>query len=237
MKNRSKKVLKLMRKKMEEIYAIIPVSKFKDAKTRLSPFLSQSEREGLLKAMLKDVVGSLQNFIDNIVIISHDEDVLNFAKELGTIALKENDNSNLNLGLNQAMEFVKDKALKVLIIPSDIPLISKSNIETIIDYSKQQEFIIVPSRGGGTNSLIIKPLSIEMEFGDYSFFKHINNGHKNNLNPVVYDSFFLSLDVNTTEDLGEIILHGKGSETEKYLKTLNIKVESIHVAERLKVSR
>ena len=30
---------------MDDIYAIIPVSKFKNAKTRLSPFLSEAERE------------------------------------------------------------------------------------------------------------------------------------------------------------------------------------------------
>ena len=40
---------------MDNIYAIIPVSKFKNAKTRLSPFLTEEEREHLLKAMLHDV--------------------------------------------------------------------------------------------------------------------------------------------------------------------------------------
>ena len=40
---------------MDDIYGIIPVSKFKECKTRLSPFLSEEERENLLKVMLKDV--------------------------------------------------------------------------------------------------------------------------------------------------------------------------------------
>ncbi|KZX14033.1 2-phospho-L-lactate guanylyltransferase [Methanobrevibacter curvatus] len=222
---------------MEELYVIIPVSKFKDAKTRLSPFLSQNERENLLKSMLKDVVGYLKNFIENILIVSNDEDVLIYAKELGAVPLKENENSDLNLGLKQSMEFLMDKCKKVLIIPSDIPLISHSNIKNIIDSSKSHDFIISPSRGGGTNSLIIKPLAIEMVFGDYSFFKHYKNAVKNDLNPIIYDSFFLSLDVNTIEDLGEILLHGKGTNTEKYLKSLDIKVDSIHGAERLKVFR
>ena len=30
---------------MDDIYGIIPVSKFKECKTRLSPFLSEEERE------------------------------------------------------------------------------------------------------------------------------------------------------------------------------------------------
>ena len=45
---------------MDNIYAIIPVSKFKNAKTRLSPFLKEEEREHLLKAMLHDVTDTLK---------------------------------------------------------------------------------------------------------------------------------------------------------------------------------
>ena len=49
---------------MDNIYAIIPVSKFTDAKTRLSPFLSATEREELLKAMLKDVTKTLKKLVN-----------------------------------------------------------------------------------------------------------------------------------------------------------------------------
>ena len=59
---------------MDNIYAIIPVSKFKNAKTRLSPFLSEDEREKLLKVMLQDVTDTLKKHVDKIFIISRDED-------------------------------------------------------------------------------------------------------------------------------------------------------------------
>ena len=61
---------------MDDIYGIIPVSKFKECKTRLSPFLSEEERENLLKVMLKDVTDTLRKYTDKIIIISADEDVL-----------------------------------------------------------------------------------------------------------------------------------------------------------------
>ena len=64
---------------MDDIYAIIPVSKFKNAKTRLSPFLTEEERENLLKAMLHDVTDTLKKYVDKIFIISRDEDVLSYA--------------------------------------------------------------------------------------------------------------------------------------------------------------
>lgn len=114
---------------MDDIYGIIPVSKFKECKTRLSPFLSEDEREKLLKVMLKDVTDTLRKYTDKIIIISADEDVLEYAKSLNLSVLKENENSNLNKALKQAMEYCKGKTKKVIIMPSDIPLIGKTNLK------------------------------------------------------------------------------------------------------------
>ena len=233
---------------MDKIYAIIPVSQFSNAKTRLSPFLSPEERENLLKAMLKDIANALKPIVDKIIIISKDDEVLAYARELElttlieedhekTKNLKASDNSGLNLALKQAMKWSRTKTRKVIILPSDIPLIGKTNIKLLIDQAKKLDFIIVPSKGGGTNTLITKPLAIDMKFGEFSFKKHIEEAEKKKLNPMIHDSFYMALDVNTTEDLGEIMIHGNGTETKKYLESLNIKVESIHGHERLKVTR
>ena len=222
---------------MDEIYGIIPVSKFKNAKTRLSPFLSESEREELLKVMLKDVTESLKKHVDKLIIISADEEVLNYGKSLGLHVLKENEKSNLNKALKQAMDYCSGKAKKVIILPSDVPLIGKTNIKILIDSAKVLDFIIVPSKGGGTNTIIMKPGAIRTRFGDFSYKEHINLANRKNLNPQVHDSFFMALDVNTTEDLGEIMVHGENTSTRKYLKDLKINVESIHGSERLKVTR
>lgn len=222
---------------MDKIYAIIPVSQFSNAKTRLSPFLEPKERENLLKAMLKDITKTLKPIVDDILIISKDKDVLSFAKKLELNTIIEEDNSNLNKALKQAMKDCKKKTRKVIILPSDIPLIGKTNVKLLIDYSKKLDFIILPSKGGGTNALLIKPLAIDMKFGEFSFKRHIEEAEKKNLKPLVHDSFYMALDVNTTEDLGEIMIHGEGTETKKYLESLGIKVESIHGHERLKVTR
>ena len=120
---------------MDDIYGIIPVSKFKECKTRLSPFLS-AERKGKpsKSQTLEDVTDTLRKYTDKIIIISADEDVLNYAKSLNLSVLKENDNSNLNKALKQAMEYCKGKTKKVIIVmPSDIPLIGKTNLKMVID--------------------------------------------------------------------------------------------------------
>lgn len=222
---------------MDNIYAIIPVSKFKNAKTRLSPFLSEEEREKLLKVMLQDVTDTLKKHVDKIFIISRDEDVLEYAKKLNLNTILEDENSNLNKALKQAMKQCKGKTRKVIIVPSDVPLIGKTNLAMLIDASKSLDFIIVPSKGGGTNMIIMKPMAIHTRFEGLSYKEHVNAAERKKLNPQVHDSLFMALDVNTAEDLGEIMIHGEKTHTRKYLKELKVKVEPYRGSERLKVTR
>ena len=222
---------------MDEIYAIIPVTTFKDAKTRLSPFLTEEERENLLKAMLHDVTDTLKKHVDKIFIISRDEEVLSYAEKLNVSTILEDENSNLNKALKQAMKICKGKAKKVIIVPSDIPLIGKTNVQMLIDASKSLDFIIVPAKGGGTNMIIMKPMAIHTRFEGFSYKEHVQAAERKKLNPQVHDSFFMALDVNTTEDLGEIMIHGEKTHTRKYLKELKVNVEPFRGSERLKVTR
>ncbi|MEE1134415.1 MAG: 2-phospho-L-lactate guanylyltransferase, partial [Methanobrevibacter sp.] len=156
---------------MDNIYAIIPVTQFKNAKTRLSPFLSPDER--LLKVMLQDVTDALKKHVDKIFIISRDEDVLDYAKKLNVDTILENENSNLNKALTQAMKYCKGKTRKIMIVPSDIPLIGKTNIKILIDASKNLDFIIVPAKGGGTNMIIMKPMAIHTRYEGFSYKEHV----------------------------------------------------------------
>lgn len=222
---------------MDNIYAIIPVTKFKNAKTRLSPFLTEEEREKLLKVMLRDVTDTLKKYVDKIIIISRDEDVLSYAESLKVDTMLENEDSNLNKALTQAMKYCKGKAKKVIIVPSDVPLIGKTNIAMLIEASQSLDFIIVPSKGGGTNMIIMKPMAIHTKYEGLSYEKHVKAAERKKLNPQVHDSFFMALDVNTAEDLGEIMIHGKNTHTRKYLKELKVNVEPFRGSERLKVTR
>ena len=222
---------------MDDIYVIIPVSTFKNAKTRLSPFLSEDEREQLLKVMLQDVTDTLKKYVDKIFIISRDEEVLKYADSINLNTILENENSNLNKALTQAMKYCKGKARKVIIVPSDIPLIGKTNVKMLIDASKSVDFIIVPSKGGGTNMIITKPMAIYTKFEGFSYKEHIQAAEKKKLNPQIHDSFFMALDVNTAEDLGEIMIHGDKTHTRQYLKKLKVKFEPSRGSERIKVTR
>jgi 2-phospho-L-lactate guanylyltransferase len=222
---------------MKQTYAIIPVSRFSQAKTRLSPTLTSLERENLLKAMLNDVISAIRTSVDEVVVISSDRDVLNFVDDLKVISLQEEGETDLNGALTQAVEWCSQYASQVLIVPSDVPLIHQDQVQEIVELAEKWPVVIAPAKGGGTNALLCPTRGIHMKFGDWSFFEHLKEAENEGVSWYIYDSFYLSLDVNTAEDLGEIMIHGFGTETRKFLKSIGLGVRSNHGTERLRVER
>ena len=222
---------------MTKTFAIIPVSRFSEAKTRLSPTLSPLERENLLKSMLMDVIGAISGSVDQVVVISSDRDVLNFVADLNVTCLPEKGKTDLNGALTQAVEWCSSYASQVLIVPSDVPLIHQDQVQEMIELSDKWPMVIAPAKGGGTNALLCSTKGIQMKFGDWSFFEHLKEAENAGVSWYIYDSFYLSLDVNTAEDLGEIIIHGFRTQTRKFLKSIGLLVKSNHGTERLMVER
>ncbi len=222
---------------MTKTFAIIPVSRFSEAKTRLSPTLSPLERENLLKAMLMDVIGAIRGNVDQVVVISSDKDVLNFVNDLNVTCLSEKGKTDLNGALAQAVEWCSEYANQVLIVPSDVPLIHPDQVQEMVELSDKWPLVIAPAKGGGTNALLCPTKNIKMKFGDWSFFEHLKEAENSGMSWYIYDSFYLSLDVNTSEDLGEIIIHGFGTQTRKFLKSIGLRVISNHGTERLMVEK
>lgn len=225
---------------MKDLIAIIPVSSFDESKTRLSPFLSEEERIELLKVMLKDIVNIICDEVNEIVLVSKDNDVKDYAKELNVnfVSEKEHCDNFLNNAVSDAVSEVKINFPDndILIIPSDIPLIKSQHIATVKNMNN--DLIISPSKGGGTNLLCFNnEFEFETFFGDMSYFKHINAANELGMSINLIESFYVSLDMNTPEDLGELLLHGIGTYTFEFLRSLNIVVSSSHSKERLNVRR
>lgn len=225
---------------MRKLITIIPVSSLNDSKTRLSPFLSVNERICLLKMMLKDIINNIENEVEEIVLVSKDDSVKEFAKKVNVNYVCENDHEEnfLNHAISDAINEVKinfpDR--DILILPSDIPMIKAQHIATL--HNMNNDFVISPSKGGGTNLLCFNSdFEYETQFGDMSYFRHITKANELGMSINIIESFYLSLDMNTPEDLGELLLHGIGTYSFKYLSNLKINVSSNHGKERLNVTR
>ncbi len=154
---------------MKKTFAVIPVSRFTDAKTRLSPTLSQKERENLLKSMLTDVISVLKKTVTEVIVISTDDDVLEYVKDLGVVPLLEEGPTDLNGALMQAVEWCSSRSDRIIVVPSDIPLIRVENVKQIIGLGENVDMVIAPAKGGGTNAILFPVEGMTMKFGDYSF--------------------------------------------------------------------
>jgi len=221
------------------VSALIPVSPLESAKSRLKNFLTSEERKNLIKNMLLDVYYGIKDLCDNVYIVSRDREILSFSKELNMIQIYEDGSNGLNGALYDAINRIKENS--VMIVPADVPLIRRVNLREITNKLKdtKESVIICPSRGGGTNLLILKPKNIiKPSYEGFSFMKHVEQCNKNNLNMSIFSSFYLSIDINTVEDLGEVLIHGKDTYTYKYLKELGISAFPKHSsAGRFEITR
>ena len=182
---------------------VIPYKKAR-AKSRLSPVLSQEEREELVELMLNQVIDSVKEAgIETIDILSPSMYGLESIRGARIFLDKRDLNGALNSYLGQAEE-------PVLIVMADLPLLSPSHIKEIT--STKKDICIVPGKGGGTNVLFIRnPSSYRVRYYGSSFLTHCSIAAESGQNVEVYDSFLASTDIDEPEDLVELLIHGKGA--------------------------
>lgn len=189
------------------LWAIIPVKPFRRGKTRLAGVLSEDEREILNLSLLGHTLQVVKqvNGIEQILVVSSDTAVLALAREQGARTVMEDGNPGLNMALHRAtMVAQMYSAQGVLILSSDLPLLSKEDVTRIIDLSLEPPVVVIAPdrRNEGTNALLIRPTGlISYQFGDNSFFKHCNQAEKYHLPLKIVSSETLGLDLDYPEDL------------------------------------
>ena len=183
--------------------AVIPYKK-SHAKSRLSPVLSQVEREELIELMLDQVIVSIKEAgIENIDILSPSMHGLENIRG-SRIYLDKRD---LNGALNSYLEHSEEP---VLIVMADLPLLSPDHVKEIT--STKKDICIVPGKGGGTNILFIRnPSSYRVRYYGSSFLTHCSIAAESGQSVEVYDSFLASIDIDEPEDLVELLIHGRGA--------------------------
>ncbi|MEM1587960.1 MAG: 2-phospho-L-lactate guanylyltransferase [Candidatus Bathyarchaeia archaeon] len=206
-----------------KVYAIIPVKELSKSKTRLSLILNPKEREALSLIMLKDVLNALfsSKKIEKVIIVSSDSTVLNLYEKLGFKPLLETNKGDLNLAINEAIQFsLNENVQAVLIMPSDIPLVKTEDIDFLINNCDEKPSIIIsPSkRMDGTNALLLHPPTIlNVAYGENSFNIHVEKALKTKAQLKIIVLPRIALDIDIIEDLRDLIKFGDGTLTKNFL--------------------
>lgn len=189
------------------LWAIIPVKPFDFGKSRLSSVLSDQERRSLNVHLFSNTFNVVQSApaIKITLVISQDQEVLTLTEKGGGIGLVEKE-MDLNGSLQNATEYALQRgAESVLIIPADLPMISKVELQQAVKarYSALPEMMIAPDRKGkGTNLLMVSPPgTIEYQFGVDSFRRHTEQARKKNITIRICSIPSFGVDLDLPEDI------------------------------------
>jgi 2-phospho-L-lactate guanylyltransferase len=186
-----------------DIFIIIPAKPLEQSKTRLAGMLSLTERVALSRRLLLRTI-SLARQVGETVVISRDTAVRKLAKQAGAWALVEA-GLDLNPALQQASDWVAARGGRaVLIVPGDLPWLQAADLMEIIRLGQHSPAIVIaPSqRLDGTNALFLRPPGlIEFAFGPQSFNLHLQLARRAGVEPVIYRSPTVALDLDLPEDL------------------------------------
>lgn len=192
------------------IWAIIPVKPLRRGKSRLAGALSEDERAELNQSLLQHTLKTLSDIreLEQVLVVSRDPHALTIARQHGARTVREDGQPLLNTALTRATVVAKVHATRgVLILPADLPLISREDVLTLIEKAGEPPVVVIaPDRHGkGTNALLISPSGlIEYDFGENSFQRHCERAKQAGARLEIVDLPSLGLDLDLPEDL-EII--------------------------------
>jgi 2-phospho-L-lactate guanylyltransferase len=188
------------------LWAIVPVKPLRRGKSRLAGTLTEDERTELNKALLQHTLETLAGLkeVDKVLVVSRDPNALTIAREHGARTVQEDGQPHLNTALKRATVVAQVYATQgVLILPADLPLVTREDIQTLLDRAaKPPVVVIAPDRHGrGTNALLISPTGlIEYDFGENSFQRHCELARKAGARLEVVELPSLGLDLDVPED-------------------------------------
>ncbi len=188
------------------MWIILPLKALSPVKSRLAPVLSPDQREGLMKAMIEDVLAAVQNCpqVEGTLVVSRDPAVPALAADFGVEVLNLEKDEDLNSAVKAASDYLFEKGVKrALILHGDIPTARSSDLSRMIEEGAQSDLTLLACRHGqGTNALLTTlPAQIPFLYGHDSFQQHLQAARKLELSITTIEIPNLALDVNSAEDL------------------------------------
>ena len=193
---------------MMKTYAIVPVKRFENAKTRLSSILDLDDRIRLSSLMLEDTVKILSCVpsLTQVIIVSADKRAEEIATKHGVNFLREEKEKGVNSAVASADSYcIKEAADATVVIPQDLPLLNAIEVSRACGLAENESkcIVICPSlRYDGTNMLLRKPPSVIATFYDTdSYNMHVKAAIKLGIPVKRLFSKTVMYDIDTPEDV------------------------------------
>jgi len=194
---------------VHDVGAVVPVKRLGYALGRLSQVLDRDERRVLQSAMLGDVLTALAGSarLGEIVVVTSDPRARSVAESFGAVTVEDHDPpQGMNPAVVRGIEVLDAHA--ALVIVSDLPLITSADVDHLIGAAPQGDAVVLARSqdGTGTNAMLLTPPDVlAPELGPGSLALHLAQAAVRGVHAEVVDHPGIALDVDTPDDLVELV--------------------------------
>ena len=144
------------------LWAVVPVKERDRAKERLAPLLPPGLRQGLVSAMLEDVLAAVAGAagLSGHIVVTVDPAGRQLALRYGARIVEDGARDGHTGAVTAAARLLAAEGCSgMLTVPGDIPLVTAEEIGQIIAaHAPAPSFTIVPSHDeGGSNAILLSP--------------------------------------------------------------------------------
>jgi 2-phospho-L-lactate guanylyltransferase len=197
------------------MWAIVPLKSPHLAKSRLAAVLSSDERRACFFELAQRAIHALRatRGIEQVAVVTADEEVAAFARSLGAHVLPEVVEAGTAQAFSTALEQLRPHALRqILMVAGDLPLVSSRALEVVVDAASRHEIVIVPDRfQAGTNALACSPPdAIAPCFGPDSYARHLAAARASGRTHCTLSLDELAFDIDVPADLEHLRRQSRG---------------------------
>jgi 2-phospho-L-lactate guanylyltransferase len=205
------------------IFAILPVKSPRNAKQRLTGFVSGEERETLARLLYRQTLAALCHAegIDRIVVATSDIEIADHARRSGASVFEESEQISHSVSADAAcLRAMEMGASTVLLVPIDVPTATPADFMRLAAAARPGLAIVPSSDGTGTNALVRTPPDcIQSRFGPGSFRAHCDQALANGLPLDVLRLPGLMFDIDTPEDVADFLAMRRRCSVSAFLKS------------------
>lgn len=186
--------------------ALVPVKPLHRAKDRLRPALGRRARVRLTRAMLFDVLQTLDEaaLFVTVAVVTRDRSIRRLCRRAGIHTLTPPTRLR---GLNPELTWAASQpemaqSDRLLVLPGDVSGVSLTDLFRLVLPPFQRGVRLAPSPDGGTNALLLVPPGvIPFRFGPNSAARHAAEAAKAGVSCDLLDLPSLALDIDHPTDL------------------------------------
>ena len=205
---------------------------FKKTKLRLGTSLTASERAALTVSLLHHVLTVLENskVFATVIVASDIRSTSGLANKFRKVLVirEKRYHGGVNKAMGDGIGHVRSQfinATSLMLIPSDLPLLSREAINEAISKLNENDLVITPSiRRDGTSLLLfnLPRGKIPLHYDDNSYRQHLKEAKKLKIRYSIFPRKEFSFDVDMLSDLRKLMTNLKT----KTIRELSQKLES-----------